>query len=122
MIESIAGIQRHGPQRPSSLPHRRPASSSGRATGGEAVKGSGSGSLGTISDRRRDGGRRRTKRILGRMRALSSIPFKQIIFQNVEGAEAQIAALKRGDIDLTRELPPRTVATLTSYLETNAHG
>lgn len=40
--------------------------------------------------------------------------FTSIIFQNVEGPEAQIAALKRGDIDLTRELPPKTVATLKS--------
>lgn len=38
--------------------------------------------------------------------------YKAIIFQNVEGPEAQIAAVKRGDIDLTRELAPRTIATL----------
>jgi peptide/nickel transport system substrate-binding protein len=40
--------------------------------------------------------------------------FKTIIFQNVDGAEAQIAAVKRGDIDITRELSPRAIAPLKS--------
>ena len=38
--------------------------------------------------------------------------FKAVIFQNVDGAEAQIAAVKRGDIDITRELSPKMIGTI----------
>jgi peptide/nickel transport system substrate-binding protein len=38
--------------------------------------------------------------------------FKQIIFQNYNDTDSQIAAVKRGDIDLTRELTPSQLAPL----------
>ncbi len=38
--------------------------------------------------------------------------FKSIVFENVSGAQAQIAAVQRGDVDMTRELSPVNIASI----------
>jgi peptide/nickel transport system substrate-binding protein len=40
--------------------------------------------------------------------------FKSVVFQNVSSSQAQIAALQRGDIDMTRELSPTDIASIKS--------